>query len=220
MEKEKIATPVVNPQEQYLLDLIPDKDPLIREIAYLTNHHGRPFLGPQGGMLLAILAMMKKALRVYEWTGAYGYSTLWLTKVLPQDSHYVIGTIADENQRLISNYLKRAGLQSRARIEITDGPSHFSKIEGKFDLVVLDLQQERSKLSNWLDVLPEKVSPGGIVFSLGNLPAGIGTSQSKNLTLSAVEMYNHRMFNDPRFVSSLLPVSEGILVSWRTDQAD
>lgn len=92
------------------------------------------------------------------------------------------------------------------------------KTEGTFDLIVLDLQQERSKLSSWLDILPSKLSPGGIVFSLGNLPAGVGTSQSKNLTVSAIEMYNHRMFNDPRFISSLLPLSEGILVSWRTDR--
>ena len=218
MEKDPKNTSSLNPQEQYLMDLIPDKDPLIREIAYLTNHHGRPFLGPQGGMLLAILAMMKKALRVYEWTGAYGYSTLWLTKVLPQECQYLIGTIADENLRLISNYLKRAGLQSRARIEIADGPTHIAKTEGTFDLIVLDLQQERSKLSSWLDVLPTKLSPGGIVFSLGNVPAGVGTSQSKNLTVSAIEMYNHRMFNDPRFISSLLPLSEGILISWRTDR--
>lgn len=217
MEKEKDSK-TSNPVETYLQDLIVDKDPLIREIGFLTNHHGRPFLGPQCGMLLAILALMKKSLRVYEWTGAYGYSTLWLTKVLPPESNYFIGTIADENLRLISNYLKRAGLQTRARIEITDGPAHFSKMEGTFDLVVLDLQQERSKISSWLDVLPSKISSGGIVVSLGNLPAGVGTTQSKNLTLSSVEMYNHRMFNDPRFVSALLPLSEGILISYRTEQ--
>ncbi len=206
-----------NPLDLYLQDLIVDKDPLIREIEFLTNHHGRPFLGPQGGMLLAILALMNKSRRVYEWTGAYGYSTLWLTKVLPSDSQYFIGTIADENLRLISNYLKRAGLQARARIEITDGPNHFAGLEGTFDLVVLDLQQERSKISSWLDVLPKKLSRGGLVVSLGNLPAGVGTTQNKNLSLSSVEMYNHRMFNDPKFVSSMLSISEGVLVSYRTD---
>ncbi|BAM07893.1 O-methyltransferase [Leptospirillum ferrooxidans] len=209
--KEKEQTPV----EHYTEGLIPDRDPLIREIGILTGQHGRPFLGPQGGMTLATLAYMNKVKRVYEWTGAYGYSTLWLAKILPNDCQYMIGTIADENQRLIANYLKRAGLQSRVSIKITDGAKQFGETEGQFDLLVLDLQQERTKMAAWLDVIPDKIAEGGLVVSLGNLPAGVGSEQTKNMLTSSVEAYNHRMFADPRFLSSMLPICDGTMVSYR-----
>ena len=74
--------------DKYLADLSFDKDPLTGEIALLTTQHNRFHPGRPGGLLLAILASVTRMEHVFEWTAAYGSTTLWLVKALPEKAHH------------------------------------------------------------------------------------------------------------------------------------
>jgi predicted O-methyltransferase YrrM len=199
--------------DQYLEDLSADKDPIVSEIALLTKQHGRFHPGRSGGLLMAILATTTRMDNVFEWTGAYGSTTMWLAKSLPDTANHVIGTVSEENLRLISNYLKRAGLSARIQVSKSSGPDHLLSLEPPQSLIVLDLQQERTRLSDWWNAIDKKLAPGGMFISLGMIPPG--GSGSKTLLASSIEAFNHKILKNPDFLTTILPVSEGMMVSSR-----
>ena len=199
---------------KYLEELTFDKDPIVGEIALLTKQHGRFHPGRAGGLLMAILATTAKMDHVFEWTAGYGSTTIWLAKSLPETTSHSIGTVSEENLRLISNYLKRAGLSGRIKVSRTAGPDHLMAQETLQNLIVLDLQQERTKLADWWMAVDKKLAPGGILISLGMMPPEkVGSSHS--LLASSIEAFNHKILGNPNFLSTILPVSEGMLVASR-----
>lgn len=200
---------------KYLDDLTFDKDPIVGEIALLTKQHGRFHPGRSGGLLMAILATTAKMDHVFEWTAGYGSTTIWLAKSLPETTSHVIGTVSDENLRLIANYLKRAGLSGRIKVTKTPGPEHLLSQEAQQNLIVLDLQQERTKLADWWSAVEKKLAPGGMLISLGMMPSEASAGATKSLLHSSVESFNHKMLSNPNFLTTILPVSEGMLVASR-----
>jgi predicted O-methyltransferase YrrM len=199
--------------DKYLADLSFDKDPLTGEIALLTTQHNRFHPGRSGGLLLAILASTTRMEHVFEWTAAYGSTTLWLAKALPEKSRHTIGVVSDENLRLISNYMKRAGLSARVQISKSTGPDHLLSLESPQDLIVLDLQQERTRLGDWYAAIDKKLAPGGVLVSLGMTPPeGNG---ARSLLHSSIESFNHKILGNPNFLTTIIPVSQGMLVASR-----
>ena len=199
---------------KYLEELTFDKDPIVGEIALLTKQHGRFHPGRAGGLLMAILATTARMDHVFEWTAGYGSTTIWLAKSLPETTSQSIGTVSDENLRLISNYLKRAGLSGRIKVSRSAGPDHLMAQEAPQNLIVLDLQQERTKLADWWMAVDKKLAPGGMLISLGMMPPEkVGTSHS--LLTSSIEAFNHKILGNPNFLTTILPVSEGMLVASR-----
>ena len=199
--------------DKYLADLSFDKDPLTGEIALLTTQHNRFHPGRSGGLLLAILASTTRMEHVFEWTAAYGSTTLWLAKALPEKARHTIGVVSDENLRLISNYMKRAGLSARVQISKSTGPDHLLSLESPQDLIVLDLQQERTRLGDWYAAIDKKLAPGGVLVSLGMTPPeGNG---ARSLLHSSIESFNHKILGNPSFLTTIIPVSQGMLVASR-----
>ena len=199
--------------DKYLADLSFDKDPLTGEIALLTTQHNRFHPGRSGGLLMAILASTTRMEHVFEWTAAYGSTTLWLAKALPEKARHTIGVVSDENLRLISNYMKRAGLSARVQISKSTGPDHLLSLESPQDLIVLDLQQERTRLGDWYAAIDKKLAPGGVLVSLGMTPPeGNG---ARSLLHSSIESFNHKILGNPNFLTTIIPVSQGMLVASR-----
>ena len=199
--------------DKYLADLSFDKDPLTGEIALLTTQHNRFHPGRSGGLLLAILASTTRMEHVFEWTAAYGSTTLWLAKALPEKARHTIGVVSDENLRLISNYMKRAGLSARVQISKSTGPDHLLSLESPQDLIVLDLQQERTRLGDWYAAIDKKLAPGGVLVSLGMTPPeGNG---ARSLLHSSIESFNHKILGNPNFLTTIIHVSQGMLVASR-----
>ena len=199
--------------DKYLADLSFDKDPLTGEIALLTTQHNRFHPGRSGGLLMAILASTTRMEHVFEWTAAYGSTTLWLAKALPEKARHTIGVVSDENLRLISNYMKRAGLSARVQISKSTGPDHLLSLESPQDLIVLDLQQERTRLGDWYAAIDKKLAPGGVLVSLGMTPPeGNG---ARSLLHSSIESFHHKILGNPNFLTTIIPVSQGMLVASR-----
>ena len=199
---------------KYLEELTFDKDPIVGEIALLTKQHGRFHPGRAGGLLMAILATTARMDHVFEWTAGYGSTTIWLAKSLPETTTHSIGTVSDENLRLISNYLKRAGLSGRIKVTKSSGPDHLMAQEPLQNLIVLDLQQERTKLADWWMAVDKKLAPGGMLISLGMMPPETAGG-SHALLASSIEAFNHKILGNPNFLTTILPVSEGMLVASR-----
>ena len=82
---------ITNPDiEDYMARLLPPRDEILSEMEAYAAEHDVPIVGPGVGRLLASLAMMTRAKRIFELGSAIGYSTIWFAQAAGPDAevHY------------------------------------------------------------------------------------------------------------------------------------
>jgi predicted O-methyltransferase YrrM len=63
--------------EQYLYELLPERDAVISEMEAYAAEHRVPIIGPAVARLLSLFAQVSGAKRIFEMGSAIGYSTIW-----------------------------------------------------------------------------------------------------------------------------------------------
>ena len=66
--------------EQYLYELLPERDAVLDEMEKYAEEHRVPIIGPAVARLLALFAQVSGAKRIFEMGSAIGYSTIWLAR--------------------------------------------------------------------------------------------------------------------------------------------
>ncbi|MGB8458800.1 MAG: hypothetical protein WCE50_13835, partial [Candidatus Acidiferrum sp.] len=66
--------------EEYLYALLPKRDAVVNEMEQYAAEHRVPIIGPAVARLLALLAQVSGAKRIFEMGSAIGYSTIWLAR--------------------------------------------------------------------------------------------------------------------------------------------
>src|SRR5690349_24071063 len=64
--------------EEYLYNLLPERDQVIKEMEDYAEEHDVPIIGPAVARLLTMLVQASGAKRIFEMGSAIGYSTVWL----------------------------------------------------------------------------------------------------------------------------------------------
>ncbi len=106
--------------EQYLYELLPERDAVISEMERYAAEHRVPIIGPAVARLLALFAQVSGAKRIFEMGSAIGYSTIWLARAAgPKGKvHYTDGDPA--NAKRAGDYFKRAGVAKRIDVHVGD----------------------------------------------------------------------------------------------------
>jgi predicted O-methyltransferase YrrM len=66
--------------EQYLYELLPERDAVVTEIEDYAAEHRVPIVGPAVARMLALFVQVSGAKRIFEMGSAIGYSTIWLAR--------------------------------------------------------------------------------------------------------------------------------------------
>lgn len=120
----------------------PPRDDVIREMDDRAEREGFPTVGPEVGGLLAWLAGLSGARRVFEFGSGFGYSAYWVARALPADGEVVL---VDRDEDLLADarsYLERGGYADRATIRQGDAVSVVGEYDD-LDLVLVDNEKER-----------------------------------------------------------------------------
>ncbi|MBI5837673.1 MAG: O-methyltransferase [Candidatus Eisenbacteria bacterium] len=201
---------------EYLLRLAQHDHPLLREMEAVAAEKKFPIVGPECGRVLFQVARMTGAKRVFEMGSGYGYSTLWFALALPPDGR-VFHTDGDvNNTEKAREYLARAGLADRVAFKTGDAREVLRRTPGEFDVIFVDVDKEQYPES--YDLVRERVRVGGAVLIHNTLWSGrvADPSITDEKTTVGVREYLRRMWADPNFTSSLLPLDDGLGLSVRT----
>ena len=129
--------------------------------------HRDDFLLPVGrgtGTLLNVLAREMPARTILEIGASYGYSTMWLADAARATGGMVISLEwhqpkVDHARRM----LERAGLSDHVRFIVGDARSSLTKLEYRFDLVLLDLWKDL--YVQCFDMVIPWLNPGAVVVA-------------------------------------------------------
>ncbi|WP_227131065.1 O-methyltransferase [Halorubellus salinus] len=214
--------------ERYVEATAPAPDELAREMDAYAAEMGFPHVGPAVGATLRMLARMVDAERVFEFGSGFGYSAYWWAQALPDDGEVVLTEFDADELDDAREFMTRAGFDAIARYEHGDAMEAIERYDGPFDAVLVDHQKER--YAEAFHAVCDKVAPGGVVVADNTLSAGIisfddllahfaddaALDDASDATKGIAE-YLHAVRDDDAFETIVLPLGEGIAVSYRVD---
>lgn len=189
------------------------EDPILDEMHALAAERRFPIVGPEVGRLLAQQAYLLGARRIFEMGSGFGYSTLWFARAVGPEGR-VWHTDGDpENTKMAKDFLTRAGVAERVTFATGNALELLAAEAGSFDIVFCDV--DKHQYPDAYEVFRQRVRLGGAVLIDNLVWSGRVAAGQKDEDSAGVREYIARMWSDQCYLSSLLPVRDGVGLSVR-----
>ncbi len=203
---------LVHPEiERYLAELFPTDDPVLKEMERLAAKERFPIVGPLVGRLLAQMARLISARRVFEFGSGFGYSAYWFLKGMDGKGTVVLTDDEAENARRAKEFLSRAKFADQAEIEVGDAHELIDRQRGPFDIIFIDC--EKARYPDACEKALPKLRPGGLLLADNVLWFGEVIKRSEDPSVLGIQRFTHRIVNDPGLFTTILPLRDGVSIS-------
>lgn len=212
---------IVDPRiETYMASRLARFDePVLLEMEALARERRFPIVGRNVGITLEVLARAVGARRVAELGSGFGYSAYWFARAVGPDGEVHCTDGDPENERAAAEHLARAGLVDRIRYHVGDAVDELGRLEPPFDVVYNDVDKDGYPAA-WR-AAREVVRVGGLYVCDNVLWYGRVTGEEpltdewERTTTEAVLEHNRLVAEDERYVSTIVPTRDGVLVAVR-----
>jgi predicted O-methyltransferase YrrM len=171
------------------------------------------------GQLLHVLALSVGARRILEVGTLFGYSAIWLGRALPADGRLVCLEVDAARAEEARRWVERAGLASRTDVRVGPALSLLPGLanDAPFDVAFIDAA--KTEYPQYLDWALRLVRAGGLILADNTLYSASGEGTVADLdseapAVRAVQEFNRRIATDPRLASIVVPIREGVSISW------
>ena len=199
-------------QAEYLDRLLPASQGIVAEMEEDAAKNRVPIADREVALFLEITARAMKARRVLEIGMAIGYAVVHLARGMGEDGLVVTIEPNDEMIRRAEDYLTRAGVRERVRVERGFALEVIPRLEESFDLVYLDALKE--EYTDYLEQALPLLRVGGVVVAdnvlWGGQVAGEVRSPDQQASTQALRLFNQRFVNHPQLVGEILSFGDGI----------
>jgi predicted O-methyltransferase YrrM len=202
---------------EHLASLVPPRPGELAAMEAEAARTGFPIIGPAAGHFCYLLARALGARRVFELGSGFGYSTAWFARAVAENGggevHHVVWDA--ELSRRARKHLDALGLSRQVHFHVGEAVETLRKETGPFDLIFNDIDKEGYPAS--LDVIVERLRPGGLLIVDNALWHGrFFDPADRSPATEGVRELTRRLTTDPRWITSLAPIRDGLLVSLRT----
>src|SRR5215203_2426309 len=205
---------IVRPEQaEYLERLLPANTGLLAEMEAYAGEHHVPIADREVARFLEITARATQARRVLEIGMAIGYSVIHLARGLPEGGEVVTIEPSEEMIARSGEYIERAGLSERVRVERGFALEVLPRLAGEtFDLVFLDALKE--EYAQYLELSLPLLRVGGVVvvdnLLWGGQVAGEIRSPDQTASTQALREFNQIFVRHTQLLAVVLPVGDGL----------
>jgi caffeoyl-CoA O-methyltransferase len=196
------------------------EEPVLLEMETEAKERDFPIVGRMVGVVLEILARGIGAKQVFELGSGYGYSGYWFARAIGPDGELHLTDGDPENETKAMDYLGRAGLAGTVRFHVGDAVTSLNATDGVFDIVYCDIDKhgypEAWRASRG------RIRPGGLFICDNTLWSGRVTGEvddemnrNRPHWTEAIREMNDEAFGDPDYLTTILPIRDGVLVALR-----
>jgi caffeoyl-CoA O-methyltransferase len=198
--------------EQYLYNLLPERDAVISEMEAYAAEHRVPIIGPAVGRLLALLSQVSNAKRIFEMGSAIGYSTIWLARSAGPRAQVFYTDGDSANAERARQYFRRAGVANRISVNVGDALQLLAKTKGKFDLIFNDV--DKNQYPDALRVALPKLKRGGLFVTDNTLWSGKAarTAAADDSNTRSIQEFNRLVYATKELYPVLIPLRDGVTV--------
>ncbi|HYL86995.1 MAG TPA: O-methyltransferase [Candidatus Angelobacter sp.] len=198
--------------EQYLYELLPERDTVVAEMEAYAEEHRVPIIGPAVARLLSLFVQVSAAKRIFEMGSAIGYSTIWLARAAGPKGKIFYTDGDPANAQRAQVYFRMAGTAKRIDVRVGDAMELLKKTPGKFDLIFNDVDKHQYPAA--LRAALPKLQRGGLLITDNTIwsgkaarPAGAEDHDTKG-----VQEFNRLVYASKELYPVLIPLRDGVTV--------
>jgi caffeoyl-CoA O-methyltransferase len=198
--------------DNYLYELLPERDAVLREMEAYAEEHNVPIVGPAVGRLLALFVQISGAKRIFEMGSAIGYSTIWLSRAAGPKGKVFYTDGDTERARRAQDYFRRAGVAKRIQMQNGDAVALLKKTPGTFDLIFNDVDKHQYPAA-FRGALP-KLRRGGLFLTDNTLWNGRAPHPAapEDADTLGVQELNRLAYTSKDLYTVLIPLRDGVTV--------
>lgn len=198
--------------EDYIYNLLPERDAVVREMESYAEEHRIPIIGPAVARMLALFVQVSGAKRIFEMGSAIGYSTIWLARAAGPKAKvtYTDGDV--EKARRAKEYFQMAGVAKRIEVRIGDAMALLKRAPGTFDLIFNDVDKRQYPAA--LRVALPKLQRGGLLVTDNTIWAGKAARPAapEDHDTQGVQEFNRMVYASKDLYPVLIPLRDGVTV--------
>jgi predicted O-methyltransferase YrrM len=211
--KARIDAIVRPEQAEYLERLLPANTGLLEEMEAYADEHRVPIADREVARFIEITARAAGARRALEIGMAIGYSVVHMLRGMGEGGEVVTIEPSEEMIARSEDYLGRAGLRERVRIERGAALEVLPRLAGEsFDMLFLDALKE--EYAQYLELSLPLLRVGGVVICdnllWGGQVAGEIRSPDQTASTQALREFNQLFVRHTELLSVILPVGDGL----------
>ena len=200
--------------EQYVRELVGNEDNKLQAARNGLVEAGLPTIqiSPEQGRLIAVLLRAIRARRVLEVGTLGGYSGIWIVRALGDDGRLDTIEANPDHAAVARVAFRQAEVHSRINIREGDAISILPTLEGGYDAVFLDADKE--PLPEYFLEAIRLTRVGGWVLCDNTFYHGrVWDPEDQADDVQGVREYNRLASEDPRLVTAIAPVRDGLMIS-------
>lgn len=202
--------------QEYLKSLIPGRPEELREMEERAARESFPIIGPVCGYFCYQVARMVSARNIFELGSGFGYSTAWFAMAVRDNGggrvHHVVWD--EKLSQEARGHIDRLGLGEFVEYRVGEAVGVLKEHQGGLDIVFSDIDKEGYPGS--IPVILEKLRPGGVFIADNLLWSGrIFDALDETPATEGIRLFTARIAKDERWVSSIVPFRDGLLLAWK-----
>jgi len=202
--------------ERYITELFAPEDSILAVIRARHAALGLPpiLISPDEGKLLHVLLRAVGATRVLEIGALAGYSGVWLARALPRHGRLTTIERDPRHAALARRSYTEAGLVER--VELIEGAALavLPTLAPGFDAVFVDADKE--PLAQYFDWSVRLLRAGGLLLCDNAFFHGSVVDDANHSPgTEGVRAFNRLAATDPRVVSAVAPIRDGLVIGVR-----
>lgn len=209
---------IVHPRVEAYLDALYDEgEPVLHEMERLAAELRFPIVGRLVGRMLAQLARLVGARRVFELGSGFGYSALFFARVVGPGGVVVCTDRSERHRRWAQAFLTRAGVWGRVQFHLGDALSVFRRVGGTWDVIFNDVDKQDYPAT--IELAHAHLRPGGLFITDNVLWHGrvLADSGDDTPATRAVREFTRQLLAHPGFETVIYPVRDGVAVARRRE---
>ncbi len=203
---------IVDPRiEEYVERMSSPHDPLLAELSAETQRSLRSpemLTGPVAGRFLEMLVWISRPRRVLEIGTYSGHSALAMAAALPDGGRIDTCELDPQHAELAQRYFDRSPYGDRIMLHLGPAAESVERLEGDFDLVFIDA--DKGGYVRYYELVLPRLADRGLIVADNTLWSGQVVEPDDSEGTTAIIEFNEHVANDPRAVSVILTVRDGM----------
>ena len=199
----------------YIVNTFAQEDDILKNIVKDTEEKEIPLIqvSPELGKFLQLLIKMVNAKKILEVGTLTGYSSSWMARALPDDGKVTTLEISEVHANEAKSNFRKAGLENKIELILGNASESLDKLKNeKFDFCFLDA--DKTGYPAYFDKIINMMNKGGIIAADNTLRDGAVVETNPDEGTKAIIEYNKKTANDSRVESLLIPISDGLTISF------
>mgnify|MGYP005755757715 CR=1 FL=1 len=205
----------------YLQSLIAPRNELITQMEILAEEKAVPIMDIVGMETLLQLLRLHQPKKILEIGTAIGYSAIRMAEAIP-DVTIVTVERDEERYNLAVQFVKEAALQDRIHLVLGDALEEHSDVMNAAPYDFLFVDAAKGQYERFFKMYEKLLKPDGVIITDNVLYKGLVATDYSNLQprrkkslVKKIDHFNQWLMNHPDYITTILPVGDGIAISKR-----